>query len=138
MSQKSIDVAFFPDVEYYDFRREVEALPLRKQVKWHRTIQDNNGVLHRVRFLQGELVFTEGSQLLTMKPLGETKLNVVEFPYSITEEEFRRLNTAQERGGNLACREEIHHLIDEAATGNHRSKPHKVRVPTKAGEPVRS
>ena len=137
MSQKSIDVSFVPDADFYDCKKEVEALPLRKQMKWHRKVQDHNGVFHRVHFLQGELVYKDGSKWTTLKPLADAHLNVVDFADPAAEEKFQRWNTAHERAP-LACLEEHNRLIDEAATGNHSSKPHQIRVPTKAGEPVRA
>jgi hypothetical protein len=138
MSQESLDVSFLPDAEFYCCRQEVDALPLRKQVKWRGKVQDNNGVFHRVQLLKGDLVFKDGSKWVTLKPLSDARLNIVDFVDPAAEEKFRRWNRAHERGGAHAALEEHDRLIDEAATGNHRSKPHKIRVPTKAGEPVRS
>jgi hypothetical protein len=137
MSRK-LDVSFVPDAEFYEYKQEVEALPLKKQLKWHRKVQDNNGVFHRLHFLKGELVYKDGSEWITLKPLADARLNIVDFADAAAEENFRRWNCAHERGGALACREEHNRMIDEAATGNHSSKPYKVRVPTKAGEPVRA
>ncbi len=137
MSQ-SLDVSFAPDADLYECMQEVEALPLRKQVKWHRTVRDHNGVFRRVHFLKGELVYKDGSKWVTLKPLGDVRLNLLNFVNPAAEEKLRRWNVAHERGGALAAREEHTRLVEESATGNHHSKPHKIRVPTKAGEPVRS
>ena len=137
MSQKSIDVSFVPDADFYDCKKEVEALPLQKHMKWHRKVQDYNGVFHRVHFLKGELVFKDASQWATLKPLGDARLHDVDFVDPADEEKFQRWNEAHESGGALAAREEHTRLVEESATGNHHSKPHKIRVHTRPGEPVR-
>ena len=135
---ETIDVSLIPEPIFFGFMGEVEALPLRKRAKWRAFIQDTNGVKHRVHFVNGELVFKNQSKWIALKPLGDQHLNdIVGYDDPRTEEHHRRLNRAYERGGIVEVQEEHDRLVNEAATGNHRSKPHKVKVPTRPGEPVR-
>ena len=50
---------------------------------------------------------------------------------------FQRLARAAECGGESALLVEGVNIINESATGNHVTRPRKIRIPTKAGEPVR-
>ena len=136
MSQ-CLKVSLVADTQYHHCRQEVEALPLRKQSKWHKIVRDNHGVKHRVCFVNGELVFKGASGWVTLKPLGDAHLYHTSFEDPSDEARFQRLNRAHESGGTLAAREEFARQVEETATGNHKSKPHKISVPTRPGEPVR-
>jgi len=139
MSEAAIEVSFIPDPHFFALRSELEKLPLRKQPKWKGFVQDGNGVIHRVYFRNGEMFFKHLSRWIMVRPRSDEDLNdIVAYESPAVEEQCGRLNGAYERGGSRAEVQEHYRLIAEAATGNHRSKPHKVRVPTKAGEPVRA
>ena len=139
MSVITLDVAFIPDPIFYGFMDEVEALPLRKRAKWHGFVRDTNGMKRKVHFIDRQLVVKDQSKWLTLMPSGDEHLaSEVEFESAGLEEQHRRLRRAYERGGHVAEKQEHDRLVDEAATGNHRSKPHKISIPTRPGEPVRS
>ena len=139
MSQEPIDVTFVEDRDFFQFRCEVMSLPLRKRAKWHGDLFDTNGVKHRVRFVNGEFVIQHKSTLVLVKPEFDRHYNdIVSFESPDAEEQHERINRARENGGYSAALAEHVCIIQETATGNHKSKPHKVKVPTKAGEPVRA
>ena len=138
MSMETIDISLMNTPIYLSLMDEIMALPERKQAKWRGFVQDTNGVKHRLHFINGELVFKHHSKWITLKPQGLDELfHDLEYNDPIIEEQHRRLNKAYEHGGIVAEQEEHNRMVDEAATGNHRSKPHKIKVPTKSGEPVR-
>jgi hypothetical protein len=139
MSQTTLNVSLIPDDTFFDFMCEINALPVRKQAKWHGFLRDTNGMKRKVHFIDRQLVIKDQSTWITLKPSGDEHLaSEVEFASASVEEQHRRLRRAYERGGLVAEKQEHDRLVDEAATGNHRSKPHKIRVPTRPGEPVRS
>ena len=138
MSQEPLDVALLPDRQFFQLMGEVEALPLRKRAKWHGFLRDTNGVKHRVHFINRQLVIKFQSSCVTVRPTSDQHLNDVGFDSPTVEEKNERLNTAYQRGGQDELLAEHNRMVHEAATGNHRSKSHKMRVPTKAGEPVRA
>jgi hypothetical protein len=138
MSQERVLVMFIPDCDFNDFMLEVDALPLRKRTKWHGLLQDTNGVTHRVRFINGALVFKHCSRWITLKPLTDQYLHNITFSNPVVEAHLERMNSAYQRGGEEAEAAEFDNITREEATGNHRSKPRKIKVPTKAGEPVRA
>ncbi len=138
MSIVTFDVAFVNDPTFYGLMDEVEALPLRKRAKWHGFLRDTNGTKRKVHFIDRQLVIKDQSKWLTLMPRGEEHLaSEVDFASATLEEQHRRLRSAYERGGNVAAKEEHDRLVEESATGNHHSKPHKIRIPTRPGEPVR-
>ena len=131
------DVSPIPDPVLHEFRVEVEALPARKQSKWRGIVQDTNGVAHRVHFVSGEFVFKHHSQWVKLVALTDMRLgHSLEFTPGTVTQAVRALR-AQANGGFKAAEDELRLIINETATGNHRSKPHKIRVPTGAGDPVR-
>jgi hypothetical protein len=138
MSQESLTVSFIPDRDFHDLMQEVDALPLRKRCKWHGTIRSTDGTNLRVRFIDGQLVFKYCSEQITLKPESDQYLNDIEFLNPVYEAQHERLNRAYQRGGYEAASAEFDRITREEATGNHRSKPRKIKVPTKAGEPVRA
>ncbi len=139
MSQEPIHVSFIPDPQFLSLRTEIEALLPRKRSKWHGLITDTDGVVHRVHFANGKLLYKNHSKLISLRPLSErNRLNIVGHCDPRYPELQRRLFGALERGGWEAALIEHTRMIDEAATGNHRSKPHKISIPTRPGEPVRS
>jgi hypothetical protein len=139
MSKEPTQISLIPDAHFYNLRAEVEALPPRKGVKWHSLIRDTNGVLSRVYFANGKLIYTKYSKLITLRPFSDRqRINCVKHCDPRYPEQERRVFRAFENGGLEAAEEEHELLVDEAATGGHRSKSHKIRVPTKAGEPVRA
>ena len=134
-----IDVSFIPDDLFDLVMNQVMALPPGKRAKWHGSVMGSQGTLHRVRFVNGTIGYTWLSKWITIAPLSESqKANILPADDPKREEACRRVFDAFETGGSAAVSQEHVRLVDEAATGNHRSKPHKIKVPTKAGEPVRA
>jgi hypothetical protein len=141
MTTENVDVSPIPDADFHALRLEISAMPLRKRAKWHGMVQDANGVIHRVHFIGGEFVFKHQSKLIRLVPMTQCQMaddfGDVGFDEPGAEDQYRRVASAHERGGAAATEQEMTRMMNEAATGNHRSKPHKVRVPTGPGEPVR-
>jgi hypothetical protein len=133
-----LTVSLLPDQHYSRLMAEIEALPLRKRAKWHGLLTSSDGVKHKIYYVNGELVFKKCSEWITVKPQSEQHLQDVEYVNPAIEAEHERLNAAYQRGGHEAEVAEFERLAREAATGNHRSKPSKIRVPTRAGEPARA
>lgn len=139
MSEAPIDVSFIPDPEFFAIRKELETLPLRKQAKWKGRVQDPDGVNHCVYYRNGEFCFKALSKWIVVRPQSEIELGEIVGYHSLRVEECsRRLDMAYEQGGYLAAATEHERMIKESATGNHHTKPPKIRVPTRAGEPVRA
>jgi hypothetical protein len=139
MSQNPIDVSLVPDEQFNILLAEIAALPPGKRAKWHGSIMGSQGTLHRVRFVNGKFGYNYLSKWIVIAPISDgQKVNALPSRNPRCEEVRRRIFNAYETGGSAAALQEHVRLIDEAATGNHCSKPHKIRVPTKAGEPVRA
>ena len=139
MSQEPRQIAFIPDSHFFALRDEIEGLPPRKRAKWRGLIRNTDGVVQRVYFDNGKLTYTLHSKCITLRPFSDRqRINSVGHSDPRYSEQARRIFSAFEHGGLAAVEEEHGRLVDEAATGNHRSKLHKIRVPTKAGEPVRA
>ena len=131
------DVSPIPDPVLHDFRAEVEALPARKRAKWRGLVRDTSGVAHRVHFINGEFGFKYQSTWTKLVALTDLRLaNILEAD-PVAKTNIIRTLLAQESGGFEAAEEELGRIIDETATGNHHSKPHKIKIPTGPGEPVR-
>ena len=104
---------------------------------------DSSGVSHRLRYKNGVAQvktpangnFKTTDLWVEVKPL-EQALIECEISRSL-QGEYCRVMDAKRRGGTGAMIEELTNAIQEAHTGNHHSKPKSVRIPTKAGEPVR-
>ena len=141
MSLETVEVSPIPDRDFHSFRQEVLALPPRKQAKWRSRIQDTNGVVRRVQFVGGNFVYKNKSQWVMVVPMTEVQMRNdfgdVYFEEPRSADHYRRANNAFARGGAPEQLQEMNRIINEAATGNHRSKTHRVKVPTAAGEPVR-
>ena len=142
MSLKGIDVSPVADVDFQRHSQEVLALPPRKQAKWRSRTTDSNGVAHRVQYLDGRFVYKHCSTWVMLVPL--SFLQKVEENGQLTFDDAKaadgwgRVTNAINSGDkdaafNTVCEQ----MINEAATGNHRSKTRKFKVPTAAGEPVR-
>ena len=139
MSQTTTLTSFIPDLDFHSFRQEIQALPLRKRAKWRGCVQDTDGVNHRVYFINGEFVFKDRSEWIALEPDGMKRYwDIPNYQNPRLEGQYRRIDRAYEIGGPVAVQQEHDRLVAENATGNHSSKPHKIRVPTKAGEPVRA
>ena len=131
------DISPIPDPVLHDFRAEVEALPARKRAKWRGLIRDTNGVAHRVHFINGEFGFKYQSTWIRLVALTDLRLaNSLEFTSGTASQAVRTLR-AQASGGFEAAEEELRLIINETETGNHHSKPHKIKFLTGPGEPVR-
>jgi hypothetical protein len=134
----AVDVSLIPEDGFRALMNAVEALPLKRRTKWHGFIRDTNGVKHKVHFINGRLVFKRHSVWVTLKPLGtEHFADSVEYAAQNIKGHHERMTAAYKHGGHAAARQEHNRMVNEAATGNHRSKPHKVSIPTGPGEPVR-
>jgi hypothetical protein len=131
----------FEDVK--KIMNEIRALPSRKQEKWHPTMVDTRGVRHRLRFKDN---------MLQMKTHSDGRVDTSDLWIQVTSLEqaridcviarstqaiYERAMDAKYRAGTGAMFEEIQNVVQEAHTGNHKSNPKPVRIPTKAGEPVR-
>ena len=136
MSLETQDVSIIPAEVFIGFLEEIWALPLRKRAKWRASVVDTNGVKRRVHFINNELVITYNSKWMPVHPCPNDQCHDLTFENAKSREQYRRLLQAYKRGVS-GFTEEHDRMMDEAATGNHRSKPHKFKVPTAAGEPVR-
>ena len=141
MPLENVDVSPMSDSGFHNLRQEVCALPPRKRAKWHTHIQDANGVVHRVHFVNGNFVFKSQSKWIRVVPMTEVQMRNdfgdVDFDEPKAAEFYRRATNAFDHGGSEAVTQEVERMMNETATGNHRTKPHRVKVPTAAGEPVR-
>ena len=86
----------------------------------------------------GQLVMKDGSEWIQLKPTCKELEQYINFDSPEAEAQHSRWIRAYERGGWAEAEREHGRMVAENATGNHSSKPHKIRVPTKAGEPVRA
>ena len=137
MSLETIDVSLVPAEVFVSFMDEIWALPLKKRAKWRGLLGDTNGVKHRVHFINNELVYKHHSKWTSVHPYPAAQRHELEFDDAKSREQYRRMLQAYERGGRVAMEDEHDRMVDEAATGNHRIKSHKFKVPTAAGQPVR-
>ena len=141
MSLETVEVSPIPDWDFHGFRQEVLALPPSKQAKWHSRIQDTNGVVRRVQFVGGNFVYKNQSQWVMVLPMTEVQMRTdfgdIYFEEPRSADHYRRATNAFDRGGVEEAEQEMNRIVNEAATGNHQSKTHRVKVPTAAGEPVR-
>ena len=131
------DISPIPDPVLHEFRAEVEALPVRKQSKWRGLVQDTNGVSHRVHFSGGDFMIKHHSEWVKLVALTDLRLGKKLFDTPGTISQVVRALQAKASGGFKAAEEELRLMINESATGNHRSKPHKIKVLAAPGEPVR-
>jgi hypothetical protein len=139
MSMEILHVSLIPAPQYFALMEAVEALPLKKRTRWHGFVKDAQGVKHKVYFNSKDLIFKHCSIWVTLKPSGsEILADFIEYDSLVVKDQTERLSAAYKRGGHDAAIQEHSHMVDEAATGNHRSKFQKIRVPTKPGEPVRA
>jgi hypothetical protein len=141
MSMEWVESSPIPDLDFHSFRQEVLALPPRKQAKWHGHTKDAYGVVHRVYFVNGNFVYKCKSIWIRLVPMTQlqmaNELGDVEFGEPGAEDYYRRAINAFDRGGREAVAEEMNRFQNENATGNHRTKPRRVKVPTTPGESVR-
>ena len=141
MSLKEVDVSPMSDSDFHNLRQEICNIPPRKLAKWRTTIQDVNGVVHRVHFVNGNFVFKDKSKWIMVVPMSEVQMRNdfgdVDFDEPKAAEFYRRATKAFDHGGSKAVTQEVEQMMNEERTGNHRSKTHKVKVHTAAGEPVR-
>jgi len=142
MSLKGIDVSPVADVDFQRHSQEVLALPPRKQAKWRSHTTDSNGVARRVQYLDGRFVYKHCSTWVILVPLSflqkAEEKGQLTFDDAKAADGWGRVTNAINGGDKDAAFQTVcQQMIDEAATGNHRSKTHKFKVPTAAGEPVR-
>ena len=141
MSLKVVEVSPVADVDFQRHSQEVLALPPRKQAKWRSRTTDANGVVHKVQYLDGHFVYKQCSTWVRLVPV--SFLQKVEENGHLSFDDVKaadgwgRVTNAINSGERDAVNKVCDQMINEAATGNHRSKTHKFRVPTAAGEPVR-
>ena len=132
-------VTLIPPIVFFKLMDEVEALPLRKRSKWHGSVKDVTGAKRNVYYVApGKLVMKDGSEWIQLKPDCKELEQDIIFDSPEVEAQHSRATRAYERGGWIEVGREHERMVAENATGNHHSKPHKIRVPTKAGEPVRA
>ena len=133
------DVALIPPIQFFKLMDDVEALPMRKRTKWHGSIKDVCGVKRNVYYVApGQLLMKLGSEWIQLKPVDKALERHVVFDRPETEVQHSRWIRAYERGGLDEADREHGRLVAENATGNHRSKPHKIRVHSRPGEPARA
>jgi hypothetical protein len=131
-------VALIPPIQFFKLMDEVEALPLRKRAKWSGSVKDNRGAKRKVYYITpGKLIMRSGSEWYQLKPTDEALHKDLVFDSPKDEEEHRRWIRAYERGGWAESEREHDRIVADNATGNHRSRPHKIRIPTKPGDAVR-
>jgi hypothetical protein len=132
-------VALIPPIQFFSLMDEVEALPMRKRSKWHGFIKDVSGVKRKVFYeAPGQLLLKSGSEWIQLQPTDKALEKHIVFDSQKCADAHSRWIRAYERGGWAETEREHDRMVAENATGNHRSKSHKIRVPTKAGEPVRA
>ena len=139
-SEENVEnVCLIPPICFFKLMDEVEALPLRKRSKWHGSLKDLTGAKRKVYYVApGQLVMKHGSKWIQLKPTCKELEQHINFYSPEDEAKHSRWIRAYERGGWVEAEREHERMVAENATGDHRSKPHKIRVPTKAGEPVRA
>ena len=143
MSLKGTDVSPVNDEDFQRNLAEVLALPPRKQAKWRSRTTDVNGVVHRVQYLDGRFVYKHCSTWVTLVPLSfllqkDMQGDQLTFDDAKAADGWGRVTNAINGGDKDAVFHTVcEQLTEESATGNHRSKTRKFKVPTAAGEPVR-
>ena len=143
MSMEGIDVSPVADADFQRQLQQVLALPPRKQAKWRSRTTDVNGVVHRVQYLDGRFVYKNCDTWVMIVPLSwllkkDMEGDQLTFDDAKAANGWGRVLNAINGGDTdtvfaTVCEQ----LTDESATGNHRSKTRKFKVPTAAGEPVR-
>ena len=143
MSLKGTDVSPVNDEDFQRNLAEVLALPPRKQAKWRSRTTDVEGVIHKVQYLDGRFVYKHCDTWITIVPLSfllekDMEGDQVRFDNAKAANGWGRVTNAINGGDQDAVFSEVcTQLAEEAMTGNHRSKTHKIKIPTNAGEPVR-
>jgi hypothetical protein len=142
MSLKGIDVSPVADADFQRHSQEVLALPQRKQAKRRSRATDSYGVVHRTQYLNGHFVYKHCSTWVTLAPLSflqkAEENGQLTFDDAKAAEGWGRVTNAINGGDQDAVFHTVcEQLTEESATGNHRSKTRKFKVPTAAGEPVR-
>jgi hypothetical protein len=139
---------------YEEWERAVEALPARKRKNWSSTTVQTTGVFGRVVYRPSALPSGAVSLFATRVPqhmvaVGFTAGELV--PFVTFEMEEREVRAARERGEELLdvdgeplvtitadfVHEERRRLAAERGPPQRRPRPHYVRVPTAAGQPIR-
>ena len=143
MSLKGTDVSPVNDVDFQRHLAEVLALPPRKQAKWRSHTTDVQGVIHKVQYLDGHFVYKQCDTWIKIVPLSfllekDMEGDQVRFDNAKAAYGWDRVtNAVNGRDQDAVFKTVCTQLAEESMTGNHRSKTHKIKIPTAAGEPVR-
>jgi hypothetical protein len=130
--------SFLPPPKFFELLHEVEALPMRKRSKWSGSVKDVTGAKRKVYYrAPGQMFIKMHDDWVELQP-ADGNTTYLNFASREAEDDHTRWMNAFNRGGWNEASREHGRMVAENATGNHTSKPHKVRVPTKAGEPVRA
>ena len=142
MPPQNIEVSPVADLDFQRHSQEVLALPPRKQAKWRSRTTDADGVVHRVQYLDGNFVYKQCSTWVRLVPLSflqkAEENGQLLFDDAKAADGWGRVTNAINNGDkDVALHTVCDQMINEAATGNHRSKTRKIKVPTAAGESAR-
>ena len=143
MSLKGTDVSPVNDEDFQRNLAEVLALPPRKQAKWRSRTTDVDGVVHKVQYLDGRFVYKHCDAWIMIVPLSfllekDMEGDQVRFDDAKAADGWGRVTDAVNSGDQDAVFKTVcTQLAEDSMTGNHRSKTHKVKIPTAAGQPVR-
>jgi len=92
MSLEPMHVSLVPEQVFFSFMGEIHALPRRKRSQWSGLIQDTNGIIHRVHYINGALVYNKQSKWITLRPDADYFLaEIVGYDSQEAEEYYRRL-----------------------------------------------
>ena len=142
MSLNDIEVSPVADLDFQRHSQQVLALPPQKQAKWRCRTTDANGVVHRAQYLNGNFVYKHCSKWVRLMPLSflqkAEENGQLLFDDAKAADGWGRVTNAINSGDkDVALHTVCDQMINEAATGNHRSKTCKIKVPTAAGESAR-
>ena len=128
-------VLLMTDLEYDAYLKEVQKLPKKEQKKWKRRNEKSDGSTSTIRF-DGKGLYTHWLNC-RVDVVSQTMMAEI----SSTRQVLPGLVTAHQLD-NFQNSEALHNLMDQTLiqthSGKHRPRNHPVRVPTRAGEPLRA
>ena len=123
-----------PDSQYDEFMQRVMALPERKRSKWHDTICDKNGVRTRIQYKNGQLMnwSLKSHSWGVVNPARYIAAHKAEM---VNVSEIGRVLVEEDHDAFLRA---ICSAIHYNQTGNHKSRPHHVKVASRADGTLRA
>ena len=127
-------VLLMTDYEYDFYLNEVQALSKKEQKQWKRRNENTDGSTSTIRF--------DGKNLYTQWLNCRVEVKSQSMMAAIQQEEVKPAEIIKHQFDNFQDTDAMHRAIDqmqiETHTGKHTPKNHPVRVPVRAGEPVRA